>query len=123
MITLDENLFLDVGGLSSTGSPLGDCELTKVGPLTVKNRLLHYLISYILVQRNTNHAQPKIYDLKLIFSIRDGILNPDQQQAEASHVPQEPLFGLVDLDAMEQWLNERIDSRFQSLNERIYSGL
>ncbi|KAF1879774.1 hypothetical protein Lal_00039718 [Lupinus albus] len=69
---------------SSYGSPLGDCEneqwesfnvvemhkscmhgphyfvlgeLTKVGSLTVENRLLHYLIAHILVQRNTKHAQ------------------------------------------------------------------
>ncbi|KAF1892809.1 hypothetical protein Lal_00035453 [Lupinus albus] len=90
-----------VGGLSSSGEPLGNCEneqwdnfealatyrsclrdtvsvtpggLTKVGSLTVENRLLHYVIAYILVQRNTNHAQPTTNDLKMIFAIKQGIL-------------------------------------------------
>ncbi|KAF1881687.1 hypothetical protein Lal_00032156 [Lupinus albus] len=49
-------------------------ELTKAGSLLVEYRLLHYLIAYILVQRNTNHAQPTVNDLKLMFAIREGIL-------------------------------------------------
>ncbi|KAF1895047.1 hypothetical protein Lal_00022544 [Lupinus albus] len=49
-------------------------ELTKVGSLSGENRLMHYLIAYILVQRNTNHAQPTINNLKLTFAIRKGIL-------------------------------------------------
>ncbi|KAF1858889.1 hypothetical protein Lal_00043024 [Lupinus albus] len=101
MIVLDEELFLAVGGLSSSGAPMGDCEneewekfdavnmyksclrdsisfilggLTKVGALTIESRLLHYVIAYILVQHNTNHAQPTTHDLKLMFAIREGIL-------------------------------------------------
>ncbi|KAF1896072.1 hypothetical protein Lal_00042334 [Lupinus albus] len=101
LIVLDEELFLAVGGLSSSGEPLGNCEneqwvefealathrsclrdivsvtpggLTKVGALTVENRLLHYVIAYILVHRNTNHAQPTTNDLKMIFAIKQGIL-------------------------------------------------
>ncbi|KAF1879867.1 hypothetical protein Lal_00014167 [Lupinus albus] len=100
MIVLDEDLFLAVGGLSSSGAPLGDCEneqekfdavnmyksclrdsisvipggLTKVGALTVESRLLHYVIAYILVQCNTNHAQPTTHDSKLMFAIREGNL-------------------------------------------------
>ncbi|KAF1885767.1 hypothetical protein Lal_00008506 [Lupinus albus] len=101
IIVLNEELFLAVGGLSSSGSPLGDCEneqwesfdvvdmyksclrwphyfvlgeLTKVGSLTVESCLLHYVIAYILIQCNTNHAQPTINDLKLLFAIREGIL-------------------------------------------------
>ncbi|KAF1877061.1 hypothetical protein Lal_00033614 [Lupinus albus] len=96
LITLNEELFLNIGGLSSFGSPLGDCEneqwksfdaveiykscmcgphyfvsgeLTNVGSLTMENFLLHYLIAYILVQRNTSHAQHTINDLKLLFTI------------------------------------------------------
>ncbi|KAF1860190.1 hypothetical protein Lal_00040472, partial [Lupinus albus] len=30
-------------------------ELTKAGSLTVESRILHYVIAYILVERNTNH--------------------------------------------------------------------
>ncbi|KAF1862165.1 hypothetical protein Lal_00026688 [Lupinus albus] len=49
-------------------------ELTKVGSFSVENRFLHYVIAYILVQHNTNHAQPTINDLKLMFAIREGIM-------------------------------------------------
>ncbi|KAF1877737.1 hypothetical protein Lal_00038046 [Lupinus albus] len=42
-------------------------ESTKVGSFSVENRLLHYLIAYIPIQRNTNHAQPIINDLKLML--------------------------------------------------------
>ncbi|KAF1867917.1 hypothetical protein Lal_00035330 [Lupinus albus] len=43
-------------------------QLTKAGSLSVENRLLHYIIAYILVQRNTNHAQPIVNDLRFIRS-------------------------------------------------------
>ncbi|KAF1862216.1 hypothetical protein Lal_00026740 [Lupinus albus] len=33
-------------------------ELTKAGSMNVEDRLLHYLIAYVLVKRNTNHPQP-----------------------------------------------------------------
>ncbi|KAF1888356.1 hypothetical protein Lal_00036227 [Lupinus albus] len=83
IIVLDMDLFLAIDGLGSYGAPLGDCEneqsetfdvvsmykscmlgplyftpggLTKVGSLIVESRLLHYVIAYILVQHNTNHA-------------------------------------------------------------------
>ncbi|KAF1894768.1 hypothetical protein Lal_00021062, partial [Lupinus albus] len=49
-------------------------ELTKARSLTVESRLLHYLIAYILVYRNNNHAQPTINDLKLMFAIKEGIM-------------------------------------------------
>ncbi|KAF1886019.1 hypothetical protein Lal_00021299 [Lupinus albus] len=48
--------------------------LDEIGSLTVENRLLHYVIAYMLVQRNTNHAQPKTNDLKMIFAIKQGKL-------------------------------------------------
>ncbi|KAF1893041.1 hypothetical protein Lal_00024163, partial [Lupinus albus] len=84
-----------------SGAPMGDCEnekwesfnvvdmyksflrgslyvtpsgLTKFGSLTVESRLLHYVVAYILVQRNTNHAQPITHDLKLMFAIHEGII-------------------------------------------------
>ncbi|KAF1896038.1 hypothetical protein Lal_00033426 [Lupinus albus] len=100
IFVLDEDLFLEVGGLSSSGEPLGDYNnekwnsfesvatyesclrytftvtprgLTNVGALTVENRLLHYIMAYILVQRSTNHAQPTTNDLKMMFAIKKGI--------------------------------------------------
>ncbi|KAF1883467.1 hypothetical protein Lal_00013361 [Lupinus albus] len=73
---MDESVFMEVGGLTSDGSPLGDFInlLTKVGSLTKGNRLLHYLIAYILLQHNTNHAQPTVNDSKMMFAIREGIM-------------------------------------------------
>ncbi|KAF1870886.1 hypothetical protein Lal_00030196 [Lupinus albus] len=94
LILMNDELFLVVGGSTSDGAPLGNCdgekwsgydstdmyksclkgphyyvprEFTKVGSLLVENKTIHYLIAYILVQHNTNHAQPIVNDLKLIL--------------------------------------------------------
>ncbi|KAF1891326.1 hypothetical protein Lal_00016957 [Lupinus albus] len=85
LTTLNEELFQEVGGLASDGSPLGDCnselwnsydstkmyksclrrphyyvegELAKAGFMIVEKRLPHYLIACVLVQQNTNDTQP-----------------------------------------------------------------
>ncbi|KAF1888254.1 hypothetical protein Lal_00037363 [Lupinus albus] len=50
-------------------------QLTKAGSLSVKNRLLHYIIAYILVQRNTNHAQPTVNDLRFMYAVKN---NPEE---------------------------------------------
>ncbi|KAF1898755.1 hypothetical protein Lal_00000657 [Lupinus albus] len=82
LITFNKELFLEVGGLANDGSPLGDCNnelwnsyystemyksclrgphyYCKARSLIVENKLLHYLIAYVLVQRNTSHAQPPV---------------------------------------------------------------
>ncbi|KAF1864633.1 hypothetical protein Lal_00039267 [Lupinus albus] len=49
-------------------------ELTKVGSTTIENKLMHYLIAYILVQHNTNHAQPTNNDLKLMYDVKEVIM-------------------------------------------------
>ncbi|CAL0317027.1 unnamed protein product [Lupinus luteus] len=49
-------------------------ELTKAGSLSVENRLLHYLIAYILVQRNTNHAQPTLNDLHFMYAVKNNVM-------------------------------------------------
>ncbi|CAL0324654.1 unnamed protein product [Lupinus luteus] len=49
-------------------------ELTKAGSLSVENRLLHYLIAYILVQRNTNHAQPTVNDLRFMYAVKNNVM-------------------------------------------------
>ncbi|KAF1868023.1 hypothetical protein Lal_00015273 [Lupinus albus] len=72
LIVLDEELFLDVGGLSSSGEPLGNCEKEQWNDF-------ESLATYIsclrdTVTRNTNHAQPTTNDLKMIFAIKQGIL-------------------------------------------------
>ncbi|KAF1877160.1 hypothetical protein Lal_00015822 [Lupinus albus] len=101
LIVLNNELFMDVGGLASDGAPLGNCEdekwsaydsiemyksclraphcyvpgeLTKSGSLSFENKLLHELIAYMLVKCNTNHAQPTVNNLKLMFPIKEGIL-------------------------------------------------
>ncbi|KAF1881653.1 hypothetical protein Lal_00039871 [Lupinus albus] len=84
LIGLDEELFLAVGGLSKSATYITTClrgtlsvtpgGLTKVGSLTVENRLLHYVIAYMLVQKNTNRAHPTKNDLKMIFAIKQEIL-------------------------------------------------
>ncbi|OIW07805.1 hypothetical protein TanjilG_31997 [Lupinus angustifolius] len=40
----------------------------------MENRLLDYLISYILIQRNTNHAQPIVNDLRFMFAVKENIV-------------------------------------------------
>ncbi|CAL0317021.1 unnamed protein product [Lupinus luteus] len=100
LFELSEVLFMNVGGLSSNGYGVGDCgwvketfdagevyksflrgphlyiqgELTKAGSLSVENRLLHYLIAYILVQRNTNHAQPTVNDLRFMYAVKNNVM-------------------------------------------------
>ncbi|KAF1866377.1 hypothetical protein Lal_00024387 [Lupinus albus] len=101
LFELNDDIFMNVGGLSSSGYGIGDCswvkekfdptevyksflrgphlyiqgQLTKVGSLSVENRLLHYIIAYILVQRNTNHAQPTVNDLRFMYAVKN---NPEE---------------------------------------------
>ncbi|KAF1867954.1 hypothetical protein Lal_00042421 [Lupinus albus] len=44
-------------------------ELAKARFMTIENMLLHYLIVYVLVEQNTNHAQPTDNVLKLMIFI------------------------------------------------------
>ncbi|KAF1888999.1 hypothetical protein Lal_00032048 [Lupinus albus] len=101
LFELNDDIFMNVGGLSSSGYSIGDCswvkenfdptevyksflrgphlyiqgQLTKAGSLSVENRLLHYIIAYILVQRNTNHAQPTVNDLRFMYAVKN---NPEE---------------------------------------------
>ncbi|KAF1877056.1 hypothetical protein Lal_00033609, partial [Lupinus albus] len=73
VIVLDEDLFLSVGGLSSSESPLGDCENEQWESFDVVDiyksclRGPHYFVLGEL-------TKPTIHDLKLLFAIREGIL-------------------------------------------------
>ncbi|KAF1866125.1 hypothetical protein Lal_00043079 [Lupinus albus] len=49
-------------------------QLTKIGSLSVENRLLHYIIAYILVQRNINHAQPIVNDLRFMYAVKNNVM-------------------------------------------------
>ncbi|KAF1894478.1 hypothetical protein Lal_00043642 [Lupinus albus] len=100
LFELNDDIFMNVGGLSSSGYSIGDCswvkenfdptgvyksflrgphlyiqgQLTKAGSLSVENRLLHYIIAYILVQRNTNHAQPTVNDLRFMYAVKNNVM-------------------------------------------------
>ncbi|KAF1894467.1 hypothetical protein Lal_00043394, partial [Lupinus albus] len=100
LFELNDDMFINVGGLSSSGYGIGDCswvkenfdptevyksflrgphlyiqgQLTKAGSLSVENRLLHYIITYILVQRNTNHAQPTVNDLRFMYAVKNNVM-------------------------------------------------
>ncbi|KAF1881666.1 hypothetical protein Lal_00039799 [Lupinus albus] len=72
LIVLDEELFLAVGGLSSSGEPLGNCENVQWNDFEALATYRSCLRD--TVTRNTNHAQPTTNDLKMIFAIKQGIL-------------------------------------------------
>ncbi|KAF1884386.1 hypothetical protein Lal_00014354 [Lupinus albus] len=203
---------MNVGGLSSSGYSIGDCswvkenfdptevyksflrgphlyiqgQLTKAGSLSVENRLLHYIIAYILSTENTNHAQPTVNDLRFIIFIsrivdylridvsdtiiveytdkdhlvgeslihKMGIykygttwqyqedyttigldLSDDDNQDDTGNqhattqgepsgsAPQNSVFGLDQLEAMEQRLNNRMDLHFQGLKDSYFAGM
>ncbi|KAF1884429.1 hypothetical protein Lal_00028307 [Lupinus albus] len=100
LFELNDDIFMNVGGLSSSGYSIGDCswvkenfdptevyksflrgphlyiqgQLTKAGSLSVENRLLHYIIAYILVQRNKNYAQPTVNDLRFMYAVKNNVM-------------------------------------------------
>ncbi|KAF1881792.1 hypothetical protein Lal_00014542 [Lupinus albus] len=217
LFELNDDIFMNVGGLSSSGYSIGDYswvkenfdptevyksflrgphlyiqgQLTKAGSLSVENRLLHYIIAYILVQRNTNHAQPTVNDLLeaaslqylhlmhcfdyLRIDVSDTIiveytdkdhlvgeslihkmgiykygttwqyqedyttigldLSDDDNQDDRGNqhattqgepsgsAPQNSAFGLDQLEAMEQRLNNRMDLHFQELKDSYFAGM
>ncbi|KAF1874233.1 hypothetical protein Lal_00030266 [Lupinus albus] len=175
LFELNDDIFMNVGGLSSSGYGIGDCswvkenfdptevyksflrgphlyiqgQLTKARSLSVENRLLHYIIAYILVQRNMNHAQPTVNDLRFIIfiscivdylhiDVSDAIIveytdkdhlggmgdqHATTQGEPSGTAPQNSAFGLDQLEAMEQRLNNRMDLHFQGLKDSYFAGM
>ncbi|KAF1858787.1 hypothetical protein Lal_00044280 [Lupinus albus] len=93
LFELNDEIFMNVGGLSSSGYSIGDCSWVKENfdpterpsfihsgstdqswVTSVENRLLHYIIAYILVQRNTNHAQPTVNDLRFMYAVKNNVM-------------------------------------------------
>ncbi|KAF1864547.1 hypothetical protein Lal_00043188 [Lupinus albus] len=88
-IILDEDLIADVGGLARFGRPYGifavnayrtmlrDTEHSVASQkpfayaLAVEYRMMFTLLAYCLVPRHTNHTEPTIDDLFLLFAIRE----------------------------------------------------
>ncbi|KAF1854623.1 hypothetical protein Lal_00015668 [Lupinus albus] len=130
LFELNDEIFMNVGGLSSSGYSIGDCswvkenfdptevyksflrgphlyiqgQLTKAGSLSVENRLLHHIIAYILLQRNTNHAQPTVNDLRFWIYLM-------------------MIIRMTQLEAMEQRLNNLMDLHFQGLKDSYFAGM
>ncbi|KAF1878122.1 hypothetical protein Lal_00015108 [Lupinus albus] len=76
LVVLDEELFLAVGGLSSSSELLGNCENQQwdnFETLATYRSCLRDTIS-VTTERNTNHAQTTANDLKMIIAIKQGIL-------------------------------------------------
>ncbi|KAF1855020.1 hypothetical protein Lal_00035511, partial [Lupinus albus] len=223
LFELNDDIFMNVGGLSSSGYSIGDCswvkenfdptevyksflrgphlyiqgQLTKAGSLSVENRLLHYIIAYILVQskdtvminwpeeilkimNSVSLSQSKLLPYNIFISrivdylridVSDTIIveytdkdhlvgeslihkmvwyylayqedyttigldlsdddNQDDRgnqhattQGEPSRsAPQNSAFGLDQLEAMEQRLNNRMDLHFQGLKDSYFAGM
>ncbi|KAF1854561.1 hypothetical protein Lal_00033449 [Lupinus albus] len=63
LFELNDEIFMNVGG---------DCSWVKENfDPTEVYKLLHYIIAYILVQRNTNHAQPTVNDLRFMYAVKN----------------------------------------------------
>ncbi|CAL0309472.1 unnamed protein product [Lupinus luteus] len=60
LFDLDENLFMNVGGLSSNGYGIGDCAWVKE--------------TFDAGERNTNHAQPTVNDLRFMYAVKNNVM-------------------------------------------------
>ncbi|KAF1855386.1 hypothetical protein Lal_00042451 [Lupinus albus] len=114
-------------------------QLTKAGSLSVENRLLHYIIAYILVQRNTNHAQPIVNDLRFMYAVKNNVMInwPEEilkimnsvSLSQSKLLPYSIFISRIvdylriDLEAMEQRLNNRMDLHFQGLKDSYFAGM
>ncbi|KAF1898752.1 hypothetical protein Lal_00000654 [Lupinus albus] len=101
IITLDQQLFLDVGGLPSLRYLYGRFQNTlwnafefvklvykscmrgsqnyvsgqkpKATSFSFENRLMHLFITYILFPRDDNYDEPTTHDLQVMFAIKEGL--------------------------------------------------
>ncbi|CAL0308025.1 unnamed protein product [Lupinus luteus] len=60
LFELDENLFMNVGGLSSNGYGIGDCAWVKE--------------TFDAGEQNTNHAQPTVNDLRFMYAVKNNVM-------------------------------------------------
>ncbi|KAF1862508.1 hypothetical protein Lal_00014477 [Lupinus albus] len=169
LFELNDEIFMNVGGLSSSGYSIGDCswvkenfdptkvyksflrgphlyiqgQLTKAGSLSVENRLLHYIIAYILdhlVGESLIHKMG-IYKYGSTWQYQEDyttigldLSDDDNQDGTDNHhattqgepsgsAPQNSAFGFDQLEAMEQRLNNRMDLHFQGLKDSYFAGM
>ncbi|CAL0305134.1 unnamed protein product [Lupinus luteus] len=60
LFELNEDLFMNVGGLSSNGYGVGDCGWVKE--------------TFDAGERNTNHAQPTVNDLRFMYAVKNNVM-------------------------------------------------
>ncbi|KAF1895832.1 hypothetical protein Lal_00037948 [Lupinus albus] len=187
LFELNDDIFLNVGGLSSSGYSIGDCSWVKE--------------NFDPTERNTNHAQPTVNDLRFMYAVKNNVminwpeeilkimnsvslsqskllpysifisrivdylridvsdtiiveytdkdhlqyqedyttigldLSDDDNQDDRGNqhattqgepsgsAPQNSAFGLDQLEAMEQRLNNRMDLHFQGLKDSYFAGM
>ncbi|KAF1885989.1 hypothetical protein Lal_00032299 [Lupinus albus] len=174
LFELNDDIFMNVGGLSSSGYGIGDCSWVKE--------------NFDPTERNTNHAQPTVNDLCFMYAVKNNVMinwpeeilkimnsvslsqskllpysifisrivdylhidvsdtiidyttigldlsdddnqggmgdqNATTQGEPSGTTPQNSAFGLDQLEAMEQRLNNRTDLHFQGLKDSYFAGM
>ncbi|KAF1886030.1 hypothetical protein Lal_00021311 [Lupinus albus] len=60
LFELNDDIFMNVGGLSSSGYSIGDCSWVKE--------------NFDPIERNTNHAQPTVNDLRFMYAVKNNVM-------------------------------------------------
>ncbi|KAF1891533.1 hypothetical protein Lal_00012426 [Lupinus albus] len=60
LFELNDDMFMNVGGLSSSGYGIGDCSWVKE--------------NFDPTERNTNHAQPTVNDLRFMYAVKNNVM-------------------------------------------------
>ncbi|KAF1874132.1 hypothetical protein Lal_00041577 [Lupinus albus] len=60
LFELNDDIFMNVGGLSSSGFSIGDCSWVKE--------------DFDPTERNTNHAQPTVNDLRFMYAVKNNVM-------------------------------------------------
>ncbi|KAF1879706.1 hypothetical protein Lal_00046531 [Lupinus albus] len=74
LFELNDDIFMNVGGLSSSGYSIGDCSWVKENfdPTEVYKSFLRG--PHLYIQGNTNHAQPTVNDLRFMYAVKNNVM-------------------------------------------------
>ncbi|KAF1855130.1 hypothetical protein Lal_00039909 [Lupinus albus] len=74
LFELNDEIFMNVGGLSSSGYSIGDCSWVKENfdPTEVYKSFLRG--PHLYIQENTNHAQPTVNDLRFMYAVKNNVM-------------------------------------------------
>ncbi|KAF1863171.1 hypothetical protein Lal_00012481 [Lupinus albus] len=74
LFELNDDIFMNVGGLSSSGYGIGDCSWVKENfdPTEVYKSFLRG--PHFTFRRNTNHAQPTVNDLRFMYAVKNNVM-------------------------------------------------